>query len=149
MNTELKFYTFGDRIERVFALYDPFGERGADIWLPDGEGGLIRSDAKAVASSKVADQPLPSWAMEAMAIAQRVGAHFDHMRVDFMGTDTDFWLGELTCYNLGGQFGGVPPHEQAPMDAAWDLRRSWLLTAEQTGWRKLYAEALLRRLNAQ
>jgi hypothetical protein len=52
-------------------------------------------------------------------------------------------------YNLSGNFKGIESHENEALNKAWDIRKSRFLTVPQTGWRKVYAAALLRRLNAR
>jgi len=147
--SELKVYTFGSHVERVVTIFDRFGEMTADVWVPDANDMLKRSAVNAVVGQGAADHPLPECTDEALEIASQIGAHFDHMRVDFMSDGTSLWLGELTVYNLTGHFHGVAPHESEILDRAWDIGKSWFLTTPQSGWRKLYAAALQRRLNAQ
>ncbi len=145
---EMKFYTFGDRIPRVFVRYDSQSSSSGDIWVVDEDGKIVLTDDK---SPSVKDQPMlppPASAEAALELAQAIGRRFDHVRVDILSDGTQIWLGELTFTNLGGHFDGVSPASLKRINALWDLRKSWFLSAPQTGWRRYYAAALLRRLNA-
>ncbi|NNL17952.1 MAG: hypothetical protein HKP37_04330 [Boseongicola sp.] len=146
---ELKFYTFGDIVPRVFAPYERDLTQQADIWRTDEDGLLYVSDEVSPSSKSRANRPLPPVAAQALAIAKALGQRFDHVRVDFLSDGHELWFSELTLTNLGGHVDGVRGETYAQMNAAWDLRKSWFLTTPQAGWRRIYASALLRRLNAR
>jgi hypothetical protein len=144
---ELKYYTFGNRIERLIVIYDRFGEVAADVWMPDNSGKLELSDENASISDIRRGLPLPPTHKHAEEIARDIGARFDHMRVDLFTDGQDVWLNELTIYNLSGHMAAHGLDPTSPLNTAWDLRRSWFLTTPQHGWRKYYAKALIRKLN--
>ena len=146
MTMEFKFYSFGDRIERLVAIYDRFNNTSADIWLPDGDDGFRRSDSAAVIAKKQAERPLPLVITKATTIARQLGSYFDHIRVDMLSDGTNLWLGELTVYNLGGHFMGIDAENLERMNEAWNIERSWFLSTPQTGWRGFYQRALRRSL---
>ena len=81
------------------------------------------------------------------AIAERLGAHFDFVRVDLYDLEGSIIFGELTVYP--GSSGGAGGHTDLVRlhNEMWDLRRSCFLTTPQRGWRALYAAALRRHLN--
>ena len=147
--SEIKLYCFGGRVARIVAIFDRLGETTADVWVPDVGDTFKRSSVNAVVGEGRADRPLPACTDAAIEIAKEIGVHFDHIRVDFMSDDMSLWLGELTVYNLSGNFHGVQADEKEALNRAWDIRKSWFLTTPQTGWRKIYAAALLRRINAR
>ena len=115
----------------------------------DENDSLKPSDANALVGQNRANLPLPDCTDAALTISRQIGAHFDHMRVDFISDGTSLWLGELAVYNLAGNFKDIGSHENEALKKAWDIRKSRFLTVPQTGWRKVYAAALLRRLNAR
>ena len=145
--SDLKIYTFGPRVKRLVAIYDRFDDLTADLWRTGDDDVLTLSEGSSVIGETRAGRPLPPFIDDALDLARRIGAHFDHMRVDLMSDGERFWLGELTVYNLGGHFAGVAAEDKAILNRAWDLRRSWFLTTPQRGWRALYRAALARRLS--
>lgn len=150
LEVELKFYCFGSKVERLITIFDRQSENGsADVWVRGPEGGWERSEIGSVLTETRAKKPLPDCIEEAERLAREIGSHFDHIRVDLLYDGQRILLGELTVYNLGGHFVGIPQKEAAPMNAAWDIRKSWFLTSPQKGWRQVYANALRRRLNAR
>ncbi|MEL6168018.1 MAG: ATP-grasp fold amidoligase family protein [Pseudomonadota bacterium] len=143
---ELKIYTFGERIERMIAIYGRYGAMSADVWSPDKNGALARTDEVAAVSPTRAQRDMNAPAARAVDYARILGAPFDHMRIDFISDGTHLWLGELTVYNLKGHMAHMGADPDHPLNAAWDLRRSWFLSTPQSGWRRLYARALGRVL---
>lgn len=146
---EVKFYTFGRRIEMVFRSVDRQGNAGAQIRLLDGAGDIALSELVPNAVKSRRDWPLPDNWHHMVEVARDIGAIFDHMRVDLLTNGSDAWLSELTIYNQGGYqvlFGRDP---DAQITRAWDIRRSWFMTTPQPGWRGEYADALRRVLDAE
>jgi hypothetical protein len=146
---EVKFYTYGRRIEQIFRTLDRQGDARAQVRMPDGRGEFALTDADTYVVKTRHDWPLPQNWDDMVAAARDIGGQFDHMRVDFLSDGTRAWLGELTVYCQGGlniEFGQDLSHGMA---RAWDLRRSWFLTTPQPGWKGEYAEALRRLLDAE
>lgn len=78
--------------------------------------------------------------------ARRLGAGIDYVRVDFIISGDDIYLGELTAYSASG-FGDEERVGVGPMiEKAWlgAIGRSWFLSAPQRGLRARYAQAFLR-----
>lgn len=144
---ELKFYTFGPRIERLVQIVDRFGTMQAARYNVDAEGRLIDQPVPAEVSPRLWTGGLPASRQRAEALARHIGAMFDHMRVDLLTDGTTVWLGEMTVYNLAGRFSGTGPDPRAQMSRAWDLRRSAMLRAPPKGWRGVYFRALHRRID--
>lgn len=115
----------------------------------DENDSLKPSDANALVDQNRANLPLPDCSDAAVTISRQIGAHFGHMRVDLISDGTLLWLGERAVYNLSGNFNGIESHENEALSKAWDIRKSRFLTVPQTGWRKVCAAALLRRLSAR
>ena len=144
---ELKIYTYGRHIERVFRVVDRFGERGAAM-LEDSGAGLEPYTTRIHSFERHHDGPWPSTLSEAMEAARRIGAEFDAMRVDFLTDGSRLWLNELTVYDQGGfrEYDGHLPDTEPAL--RWDLRRSWFMRTPQRGWREAYRRALGRALEA-
>ena len=90
-------------------------------------------------------EPPPSFS-RMVAIAELLAAPFDYMRCDLYELNGDVFFSELTAYPLSGQ-GGSNPHLRQLRNSGWDLRRSWFVTAPQTGWRRIYGNSLRRWLD--
>lgn len=145
---DLKLYTFGPRVEQIVPIYHG-AQKTAAIWDRQ-DGGDLRLNSRKTAVSPVIDRrPLPEITTQAEEVACRIGAYFDHMRVDFMTDGTRLYLGELTVYNLGGRAHLVGHLPQACLTRSWDLRRTWFMNTPQQGWRAEYAAALRDWLDAQ
>jgi hypothetical protein len=142
---ELKCFTYGPTVEFFLFLRRRPPGHGAR-WERDETGRFQRSTTATTVSDHVDDSPLPEFIDELLAVASRIGSHFDHMRVDFLSDGTRFYLGELTVYHNAGTVFGQGHLDDAPASRSWDLRNSWCMTVPQTGWRKHYAEALRRRI---
>jgi hypothetical protein len=147
---ELKYYCFGSRILRLVQIV---GRNEADlaarIHEADADGILRRTDIPAEVTPRLYSGGLPATAARAQELARRLGAGFDHVRVDFLTNGVDLWLGEMTLYNLAGRLtrGGTDPNHASTR--AWDLRQTWFLShPPRRGWRALYARALARALGA-
>jgi hypothetical protein len=145
---ELKMFTYGPIVEHFFFINRGPPQRGAS-YSREHSGSYKRSETPTSLNSDVYDAPLPGVWLAAIEIAKEIGALFDHVRVDFLTDGEKLYLGELTIYHNAGT---LPVHGyilDSPLNRSWDIRRSWFLTTPQTGWRKIYADALRRTLNRQ
>lgn len=70
----------------------------------------------------------------------------DHLRVDFIWNGHDFFLTEVTIYSMAGYIVYEDEALIQQMAGSWDLRESWVLQTPQSGWRKVYASWLAKRL---
>jgi hypothetical protein len=150
---DLKYYCFGGRITRLVQIVGrSTGRMSARIHepLPDAadDPTLYRTTLPAEVTPDLYTGSLPATAVRAEALARRIGAGFDHVRIDFLTNGDALWLGEMTLYNQGGRMargGGDPQH---PATLAWDLRQSLFLRQPPvSGWRAVYARALRRSLD--
>jgi hypothetical protein len=139
---EVKFYTFGRHIERVFRSIDRHGNAAAQIYVPDTQGVLRLSEKAASAVNRTASDPPPETWEHMIEIARDLGEPFDHVRVDLLTDGNEVWMGEMTLYNEGGRHPLMGTDPDSPMCQAWDIRRSWFLTQKQPGWRGCYARVL-------
>lgn len=140
---EFKCYAFGGTISQIVVIYR--GARpSASIFSMDQKGALVRSMRPSAVADIIDERPLSTAAHEAIRLSATIGAHFDHIRVDFLSNGTDLMLGELTVYNLAGRAHLLGHRPDTALNRYWDLRQSWFLTAPQTGWRAAYAAALNR-----
>jgi hypothetical protein len=98
--------------------------------------------AKDPARRLPADYQLPSCYSTAMDVAKAVAARFDYLRVDFMHARGQLYAGEITVYPTAGLMTNSDPVLMDEMGRCWDLRRSWFLSAPQTGWRGAYQRML-------
>ena len=66
--------------------------------------------------------PRPERLAELIALAERLGAGFDHVRVDLYDAADGIRVGELTLYNLGGLVPFVPDEADVVLGSWWRLR---------------------------
>jgi len=122
-----------------FARYNSCGRRTDDGW----PGTKIRPLPM--------DFELPVAHFQVCEMAKQIAGETDHLRIDLMWNGEALHFGEVTVYSHGG-YGFVSRLNDAllaEMADNWDLRRSWFLTLPQSGWRRLYADWLMRTLDAQ
>jgi hypothetical protein len=136
VRTEYKFHVSGGRTTYVFAAPRP--EDDTRKFHLDRDGNVFL-DARGTAAA-------PSSFARMRRMAEALAAPFDYVRVDFYDTPDGIYFSELTVYPMSGQ-GGGHPRLRALRNAGWDLRKSWFLSTPQRGWRRLYAQALRRRLD--
>ena len=143
---EIKCFTYGPVVEQFLVLRRGPPETGAR-WERMEDGGFELSKRATTTSSEIDTSPLPDVTAEAIETASQIGAHFDHVRVDFLTDGKILYLGEITVYHDAGRAYRQGHYESAPANRSWDLRRSWFLTHPQAGWKQRYAEALNRALD--
>ncbi|WP_217578573.1 ATP-grasp fold amidoligase family protein [Mesorhizobium sp. GbtcB19] len=90
---------------------------------------------------------LPPSFLQMREIAERLTAPFDHMRCDFYEIDGEIYFSEFSVYPLSGK-GIINTRLRDLAGDSWDIRQSWFVSTPQRGWRKFYAAALLRWLDA-
>jgi hypothetical protein len=143
--SELKLYTFGEKVERIIHLDGPVSARRANSWILNSEGVISPSPEPATVAPADPALVLPDAWPDAVALASKIGSLFDHLRVDLYWDGEEWWVGEMTVYSLAGYFmaaSGFDPNSS--LMHSWDLRRSWFLrTPKLSGWRWYYRQALL------
>lgn len=147
---EIKVYTFGRRVERVFRSLDRLGTAKAQTLVPDAGGRLRLRDVPTSAVPDMLRTPPGPTLETALDLARDLGGPFDHMRVDFLTDGETVWFNEMTVYSQGGRIAEVSSDPAAQANLAWDLRRSaFLRHPPARGWRGLYARRLARALDRQ
>lgn len=89
---------------------------------------------------------LPNSFLRMRRIAEELTMPFDHMRCDFYEKDGEIFFSEFSVYPLSGK-GIINTRLRDLCSDTWDLRRSWFLSTQRHGWRRLYATALRRWLD--
>lgn len=115
--SDMKFSMFGDTCGMAMTFDDRFGDLSRQImdehWqpmpftidnLPNG-----------------APSPKPALFDDMLVISRKIGAQFDHIRVDFMYTDTRIVLNELTLYRGSGMLPFDPPEWDRRFGDMWKL----------------------------
>jgi hypothetical protein len=82
----------------------------------------------------------------ALRYAEKLSVGVDYARFDFMWNGTDLYGGEITVYPAAGYHEITEPTIHAAIMTGWDLTTSHFLTTPHTGIRRIYADALRRRL---
>lgn len=85
----------------------------------------------------------------ALDFTRTLSLGIDYARFDFMWNGSELFAGEITVCPGGGLGNIANPAVNSALSEGWDLGASHLLTAPQTGFKRLYAEALNRRLQAR
>ena len=113
---DLKIFTF-DGVPRVIHFMTGRFDARRDHWFtpewtqPDGFPELP------------ADAPCPPPNLtEMLDLAAHVSRGFDHLRVDFLTTDRDYWMNELTLYPSSGFKRFDPPSMDAKLGEMWTIR---------------------------
>ncbi len=141
---EYKFHVCGGCT--VYVVVKCSGRNNSDLRYILDRDGLLQEILGEAGSD---NYNMPSNFEEMRDIAERLGADFDYIRCDLSSADGAVFFSELTVYPSSG-FGRLHNKRLRKMrNAKWDLQRSWFLSSRQRGWRKLYAQALSRRLQKE
>lgn len=148
--TEVKFFTYGERIARIIHIGGRFGEMRANAWEFSKDGVLVLSDEIANIAPQDRAMPLPETIEDAIAMARKLGSEFDHLRVDLLFDGATWWLGELTVYNQAGYMYVASASDcESKISNAWDIRYSHFLKDEKkAGLMGGYASWLRQRLSS-
>ncbi len=101
-----------------------------------------------IASVLPATYRLPPGFEQMLSYSRELTKGCDHLRVDFIWNGHDFFLTEVTIYSMAGYIDYEDDALIRQMASSWELRDSWFLQTPQSGWRKLYANWLARRLGS-
>jgi hypothetical protein len=140
---EYKFHVCGGRIAYVIAIRTENQKAGEKIIL-DRDGRVIGLHT---GESPPCDFILSTVFQRMREIAETLAQPFDFIRCDLYPKDQEIYFSELTIYPNSGYNNLRNESLKKLRNEMWDLRDSWFLTTTQSGWHKLYAEALLRKLN--
>jgi hypothetical protein len=67
--------------------------------------------------------PRPQRYDDLVALAEKIGTNFDHVRVDFYDAGERIWIGELTLYNWSGLGRFHPDEADFIMGSYWTIKR--------------------------
>jgi hypothetical protein len=144
VSTEYKFHISGGRTAYVYMQRKVNGEKSWHCVERDGAA----MPEPAGPGSGWAALPIPLEFERMREVAEKLGAPFDHIRVDLYSIDGDIYFSEFTVYPQSGR-SVVNPRLVWLRTAGWRLEDSWFLSTPQSGWRALYARALRRWLAAR
>ena len=82
----------------------------------------------------------------AVRYARQLSIGVDYARFDFMWNGRDLFGGEITVYPAAGMADPANTLTRDALLGGWDLMQSHFLKSQHTGWMRIYAEALMRRL---
>jgi hypothetical protein len=95
---DIKFFMFRDQCGLIDVEWDRFGNHGQVFLDQDWN----RLDLRMKQDIWVETPPRPAQFDRMLQAARRLGAEFDHLRVDFLYTTESIALNELTLYNGSG-----------------------------------------------
>lgn len=147
--SEIKVYMQGGFVDQVVMIYQDRGFKTAAVWEAEGPNGLVLAPRRAAVSPVRDTRDLPDVVAQALDISRKIGAEFDHMRLDFMTDLQGLVLGELTVYNLSGRMAAVGLQQQSRANRHWDLRRSWFANQTHGGWMDEYVACVRRHAETQ
>lgn len=121
---------------------------------PDGTriAGMLDNDGQVLSGDYIGGQlsqhiQVPAGFAKLRAVALNLSEEFDLVRCDLHLVGDEVYFSELTLYSDGG-FGWTTSAElNQRYTNIWNLRKSWFMRTPQSGWRKIYAEALRTLLN--
>lgn len=82
----------------------------------------------------------------AVQFAQKLSVGVDYARFDFLWNGAELFGGEITVYPAAGALDPANSSANAVTMTGWDLMQSHFLQSQHTGWMRIYADALSRRL---
>jgi hypothetical protein len=80
--------------------------------------------------------PRPRRYDDMVALAERLAADFDHVRVDFYDLGERIWIGELTLYSFSGMTPFNPVEADEALGSYWPIRRPGWRAAAAVLWRR-------------
>jgi hypothetical protein len=144
VNSEYKCHVGGGRTSYVYTKLDGGTPAEREIVLSRDGVAYAIDDAE---SRALVDFPITPIFGRMCEIAETLARPFDFVRCDLYDVEGEIYFSELTIYPSSG-YGTVMNRrlsEQRNLD--WDIRRSWFLSTPQKGWRRLYADALRKRIS--
>ncbi|HEX5613931.1 MAG TPA: ATP-grasp fold amidoligase family protein, partial [Acidimicrobiia bacterium] len=118
---DYKLFVFHGRCRLVQVDIDRYGAHRQQFFLPD----WTPLDVELYAPRAAVPPPPPAGLAEMLAIADRLGADTDFVRVDLYDLADRVVFGELTSYVLGGRFSFRPPTFDAEVGSWWNPPRRY------------------------
>jgi hypothetical protein len=84
----------------------------------------------------------------AVSLTEQLTVGVDYVRCDFLWNGAELFGGEITVYPAAGLPEIINSSARAITLSGWDLVQSHFLKSSQTGWKRIYADALKRQLNS-
>lgn len=117
---DLKAYVFDGKIALFHYIDNETGLRG--LFLPDWQKAkatvhLVHGEA----DCDIGLMPRPPYLGALTEVAEKLCAGFDMIRMDFLVSDTRFWIGEMTLYPASGYGFFAPEAFEQEMGAKWRL----------------------------
>ena len=110
-----------------------------------GERVLNYGESPGIGHNLDLDFKLPSNYKEVIKLAETLSVGIDYARFDFMTDGETIYAGEITVYPGGGHTEAtLGDHYGADkyIDQFWDIRLSWFLNTQHSGWKSLYVKLL-------
>lgn len=82
----------------------------------------------------------------AVGFARKLSVGVDYARFDFLWNGAELFGGEITVYPAAGMIDPANSLANAITMTGWDLMQSHFMKSQHTGWMRIYADALSRRL---
>jgi teichuronopeptide biosynthesis TupA-like protein len=126
---EHKIFVFGGRVEIIWTIYVDRNRTRFDAvysrdWKPLGWRCFNKKYDGAV--------PRPHQLRKFIELAETIGAELDHIRVDFYDWNDRPVVGELTLYNLSGNYRFHPDSVDFVLGSWWTLKRPVFRALEST-----------------
>jgi len=87
--------------------------------------------------------------LRAVEFTRRLSVGADYLRYDFFWNGKELYGGEITVFSGAGLAAPDNTQVEKSICAIWDLRDTHFLKTRQTGLKRLYAEALRRKLDQE
>lgn len=86
--------------------------------------------------------------LRAVEYSRRLSTGVDYARFDFMWNGSVLYAGEVTTYPARGTTDPANKFTREKTIGGWDLLQSHFLKSAHTGWKRIYAGALIRQLKS-
>ena len=117
-----KWLCFSGRAALVHADFGRFTKPTRNFYDPEGRPVPLRKHYP-----RAPEMPLPTCFRRMRAVAERLAADFDFVRVDLYALGDRIVVGELTHYPTGGNKSFDPPEWDARLGALWPRPDAWRL----------------------
>lgn len=77
-----------------------------------------------------------------LKMSETIGAAFDYARIDTYTLGEDIYFGEVTIYSSSGYPSNNNQELRQRWNDNWDLRKTWFLQTQHSGWKGRYADDL-------
>lgn len=146
IQAEYKFHVCGGKVAYVYTSTGGSGDNQQFVVLDrEGNGFKPTPDGK---GRKISFK-LPKQFGQMVRVAEQLSQPFDFARLDLYDLQGQTYFSEITIYPLSGTGNIRVKHLTTLRNQMWDIRKSWFFASPQRGWRRYYAAALKRSLDAK